>query len=680
MINYPNSSRIDLKEEYHGVEIQDPYRWLEDIDSKQTAQWIEEQNRVTFDYLEGIPEREEIHKRLTSLWNYEKFGVPEQHGGRYFFTRNDGLQNQSVLYWMDSLSAQPKVLLDPNRLSEDGTLALTGYAVNHDGQLLAYGISASGSDWQEWRVREVGTGQDLDDHLRWVKFSSASWTKDDQGIYYSRYDEPSDGHVYKDENYYQKLFFHRLNTLQETDRLVYERPDHKEWGFDGQVSEDGRYLIITVWKGTHRENGVFYKDLYAENGEIIELLNEFDASYTFIANQGPEFYFQTDLDAPLSRLVTINIHQPERSEWVQVIPEAPDALESISLVGMRFIAVYLHHARSRVLLYEQNGSLLGEIKLPGLGSVIGFTGEQEDTETFYHFSSFTTPGTVYRYDLLSEASFVFKEPLVDFDQAAFDIKQVFYSSKDGTRVPMFICHKKGLQFDGDTQTYLYGYGGFNIAQVPTFSVGALWWMERGGIYAQANLRGGGEYGKTWHDGGAKHKKQNVFDDFIAAAEWLISQNYTRPKRLAIGGRSNGGLLVGACLTQRPDLYGACMATVGVLDMLRFHKFTIGWAWTSDYGSPEEPQDFKALLAYSPYHNIRAGTVYPATLILTGDHDDRVFPAHSFKFAAALQAAQAGKEPLLIRIDTKAGHGLGKPISKLIDETADYWAFVVNSLS
>ncbi len=678
-LDYPSSPRTDQVDVLHGVEVPDPYRWLEDIDSQQTRDWIAAQNQVTFDYLGRLPARESISQRITELWNYEKYGVPFKRGGRYFFTRNDGLQDQSVLYWIESLDDQPRVLLDPNELSEDGTTALTGYAVSHDGQWLAYGLSAAGSDWQEWRVRKVADGRDLQDHLEWVKFSGASWTLDNQGFYYSRYDEPEEGTEYKGANYYHKLFYHRIGTPQAADELAYERPDHREWGFDGHVTEDGRYLLIMVWKGTHRENGIFYTDLEAENGAVVELLQDFDASYIFVGNDGPIFYFVTDLEAPMSRVIAIDITQPDRCNWKDILSEAADALETVSLVANRFVATYLHDAYSRVAVFDKTGSVLHELQLPAMGTVEGFDGRREDPETFYLFTGFTRPGTVYRYDVETGQSTVFRQPDVDFDPDAYETHQVFYRSKDGARVPMFISHRKGLERDGDSPTYLYGYGGFNISPTPAFSVSNLVWMEMGGIYAQANLRGGGEYGKPWHEAGMKLEKQNVFDDLIAAAEWLIEEGFTRTPRLAIGGRSNGGLLIGACMTQRPDLFGACLPVVGVLDMLRFHKFTIGWAWTSDYGTPENREEFEALLAYSPYHNLIPGTAYPPTLIATGDHDDRVFPAHSFKFAAALQAAQGGPSPTLIRIETQAGHGLGKPTSKLIEEAADLWAFLVHAL-
>ena len=678
-IEYPASPTVVHVDVLHGVEVADPYRWLEEIDSEQTRDWIQAQNRLTFDYLAQSPARAQLVERITELWNFEKYEVPVKRGGRYFFTRNDGLQNQSVLYWLDDLAAEPRLLLDPNRLSEDGTVALTGWQVSDDGRLLAYGLSQSGSDWQDWYVREVDTGHDRTDHIQWAKFTSVSWTQDGRGFFYSRYDAPQKGTTYKGANYYHKLYYHRIGTPQAEDVRVYERPDQKEWGFDGRVSEDGRYLVIHVWRGTDPENGLFYQDLKDPDAAVVELFHDFDAGYQFVGNDGPRFYVLTNQAAPRSRLIAVDLSRPGPAEWEEIIPEGADVLQAVTLVGGRFLAAYLHDAHSRVRVYAQTGDPLHEIDLPGLGTVTGLGGRDADPETFYAYTSFATPGAVYRYDVETNRSTVFRQPALAFDPGDYVTRQVFYASKDGTRVPMFISHKAGLDIGPDTPTYLYGYGGFEIAKTPEFAVSHLVWMERGGIFAQACLRGGGEYGRAWHQAGTKLNKQNVFDDFIAAAEWLIANGYTRTAKLAIGGRSNGGLLIGACLTQRPDLFGACLPIVGVLDMLRFHQFTIGWAWTSDYGSPDDPAEFEALRAYSPYHNVQPGTAYPPTLIATGDHDDRVFPAHSYKFAAALQAAQAGPAPVLIRIETKAGHGVGKPTAKLIEEAADLWAFLVQAL-
>lgn len=678
MLNYPPShpdpTVVDI---YHGQPVPDPYRWLEDLDSERTRAWIEAQNQLTFDYLQRIPARQRLLERLTQLWNYEKYSQPFKEGGRYFYFKNDGLQNQSVLYTQESLEAEARVLLDPNTLSEDGTVALSGIAISRDGRYLAYGLSRSGSDWQEWKVRDIETGEDLPDHLRWIKFSGASWTPDGQGFFYSRYDEPPPGREYESANYFQKLYYHRLGTPQSEDLLVYHRPDQKEWGFAGGVTEDGNYLIISVWRGTDPKNLLFYKDLRDPNLPVVELIREFEANYSFVGNDGSRFWLLTDLNAPRRRLVAIDLDNPGQVQ--EVIPEAEETLQGVSLINNQFVAFYLKDAHTQIKTFALDGTYLGEIPLPGLGSASGFGGKRYDTETFYTFTSFTTPPTIYRYDFTTGRSTLFRQPQVDFDPQAYEVQQVFYPSKDGTRIPMFLVHRRGLARTGDHPTLLYGYGGFGISLTPSFSVGLVAWLEMGGVYAQPNLRGGGEYGEAWHQAGTKLNKQKVFDDFIAAAEWLVANGYTNPSKLAISGGSNGGLLVGACLTQRPDLFAAALPAVGVFDMLRFHKFTIGWAWISEYGSPEDPEEFKALYAYSPLHNLKPGTVYPATLMTTADHDDRVVPAHSFKFAAALQAAQGGSQPILIRIDTKAGHGAGKPTTKLIEETADRWAFLVEVL-
>ncbi len=675
-LSYPNTRKSEIVDDYHGIQIADPYRWLEDPDAEETKAWVEAQNTVTFAYLNEIPQRDRLKNRLTQLWDYEKYGIPFKKGDRYFYFKNDGLQNQSVLYVLNHLDDQPRVLLDPNKLSEDGTIALAGIAISENAQFMAYGLSSSGSDWQEWKVRNVETGEDLSDHLQWIKFSGASWTHDHQGFFYSRYDEPNTKSQYEDVNYYQKLFYHRLGTPQAEDILIYHRPDQKEWGFSGGVSEDGTVLIISVWRGSDPKNLIFYKDLTNPEAEVVELITEFEAQYGFIDNEGELFWLQTDLDAPRGRAIALNIRTGDRQE---LIPEAAETLESIGLLNNQFVADYLKDARSQIKLFNLDGSFIREVELPGIGSAGGFNGKRHDTETFYSFTSFTTPPTIYHYDMVGGKSTIYRHPQVDFNPDDYTTEQIFYPSKDGTQVPMFIIHKQGIPRDGNNPTYLYGYGGFNISLTPSFSVSQVVWMELGGIIAIPNLRGGGEYGEDWHQGGTKLNKQNVFDDFIAAAEWLIAEHYTRPEKLAIAGGSNGGLLVGACMTQRPELFAAALPAVGVMDMLRFHKFTIGWAWCSDYGSPDNPEEFKALYAYSPLHNLKPGTAYPATLITTADHDDRVVPAHSFKFAAALQTAQNSDAPVMIRIETKAGHGAGKPTAKIIEEVADKWAFLVRVL-
>jgi prolyl oligopeptidase len=678
-IVYPQTKAVAQVDVIHGVEVADPYRWLEDDQAEDTKAWVEAENKVTFGYLDDIPARDKIKQRLTKLWNYERYGIPFKMGDRYFYSKNDGLQNQSVIYTMDRLDGEPRVLLDPNTLSEDGTIALGSYAISDDGRLMAYGLSDGGSDWRTFHVRDVTTGNDLPDTLNWVKFSGASWTKDNQGFFYSRYDEPKKGEELSSANYFQKLYYHRAGTPQSEDRLIYHRDDHKDWGFSGDVTEDGRYLIISISQGTERKNRVYYRDLTTEGSDVVMLLDDFDAQYVILENDGPIFYFRTDLDAPRGRVIAIDTRKPARSNWKELIPEAAETLRGVNVVNNTFVASYLKDAHTQVKMFNLDGSFVREVSFPGLGSAFGFGGKRHYTETFYAFNSFATPPTIYRYDMPTGRSAIFKQPTVDFEPADYETTQVFYSSKDGTQIPMFITHKKGLKRNGKNPTYLYGYGGFNISLTPQFSISNLVWMEMGGIYAQANLRGGGEYGKTWHDAGRLLNKQNVFDDFISAAEWLISNDYTCKEKLAIAGGSNGGLLVGACLTQRPDLFGAALPAVGVMDMLRFQEFTIGWAWTSDYGKIEDPAIFNVLRSYSPYHNIKPGVEYPPTFITTGDHDDRVVPAHSFKFAAALQAAQAGKAPVLIRIETRAGHGAGKPTQYIIDEVSDKLGFLVRNL-
>jgi prolyl oligopeptidase len=677
--SYPLSPAVDQVDDYHGTPVADPYRWLEDPDSDDSQAWIAAQNRVTFAYLDQRSERTAIRDRLTQLWNYEKFGTPFKVGDRYFYFKNDGLQNQSVLYTLPHLDATPQVLLDPNTLSKDGTVALTSFAISENAQYIAYGLSSSGSDWQEWRVRAIESGEDLTDQLRWVKFSGASWSHDHQGFFYSRYDEPSADNQFEAVNYYQKLYYHRLGTPQSDDILIYHRPDEKEWGFSGSVSDDGRLLTISVWRGTEPKNLLFYKDLTVADSPVVELIHDFEAEFNVIDVEGDRLWVQTDLDAPRGRLIAIDLSQPDRAHWQELIPQATDTLQSVSVINHELIATYLKDAQSHVQRFTLDGTPLGELPLPGIGSVGGFSGKRQDTETFYSYTSYTTPTRIYRYDAITGESQLFRQPSVAFNPDDYTTTQVFYPSADGTAIPMFITHKAGLALDGNNPTLLYGYGGFGVSLTPGFSPSYLVWMEMGGIYAVPNLRGGGEYGEDWHQAGTKHRKQTVFDDFIAAAEWLIAQGYTRPEKLAIAGGSNGGLLVGACMTQRPELFGAALPAVGVMDMLRFHQFTIGWAWCSEYGSPDNAEDFPILYAYSPLHNLKPGTAYPATLITTADHDDRVVPAHSFKFAAALQAAHAGDAPVLIRIETNAGHGAGKPTAKVLDEVADRYAFLVGTL-
>jgi len=679
-ITYPQTNTGDTVDDYFGTKVTDPYRWLEDENSPATKAWVEAQNKVTFAYLDTIPERAAIKARLTELWNYERFGNPRKEGSHYFFARNSGLQNQSVWYQVDSLAGEPRMLLDPNTLSADGTVAVGGLAFTDDGSLLAYSVQDAGSDWQEWHVMNTQTGAKLPDVIKWAKFSGASWTKDGKGFFYSRYDEPKAETKMTGANYFQKLYYHQLGTPQSEDVLVYERPDNKEMGFGGFVTDDGAYLGITVWQGTDPKNRFYYKDLGQKDAPVVRLLDDFDARYAFVGNLGPVFYFQTDLQAPRGRVIAIDLRHPDRKDWKTIVPESKDAMDNVSLLDKdKLVISYLHDARALVSIFGADGKHLKDLELPGIGTAAGFGGKTNDTETFYTYTSYTTPATVYRYDFTTGKSTLFRQPRVAFDPSQYETKQVFYTSKDGTRVPMFLTYKKGIKLDGQNPTLLYGYGGFDIALTPSFSVSNLVWMEMGGIYAVANLRGGSEYGEEWHRAGMKMHKQNVFDDFIAAAEWLIANHYTSTPKLAVLGRSNGGLLIGAVENQRPDLFGVCFPGVGVMDMLRFQKFTIGWAWVSDYGSSADSAEmFKYLYSYSPYHNIKPGK-YPPTLTVTADHDDRVVPGHTFKYTARLQAAQAGDAPILVRIETRAGHGGGKPTAKIIEEVTDEWAFAVKNL-
>ncbi len=679
---YPITQAIEHTDKYHGKTIGDPFRWLEDVESADTRDWIKRQNEVTFDYLKASTKREVIKQRLTEIWNYERFGFPAKHGDHYLYLHNDGLQNQSVLYLSNSLDGERSALIDPNSLTKDGTVALTGDVPSENGKLLAYGLAKAGSDWNTWRVREIASGKDLEDKIEWVKFSSVSWTADNAGFFYSRYDKPSTEKEFTGVNYFQKLYYHKLGTSQEFDQLIYHRPDEKEWGFGGTVTQDNKYLIISVWRGTEKRNQIFYSKLDGKTADgannVVELLNGFESDYQFIGNDGPLFYFKTDNAAPKRRIIAIDVDNPSQDNWKEIVPESEETIESVSLFGDRFFVTYIKDATSDVRQYTTLGKRLSDVKIPSLGTVAGFGGKRAATETFYSFTNYVTPPTVFRIDLSNDEVTTWRRPKLSFDAAEFVTERIFYKSKDGTKVPMIISHRKGLERNGKLPTLLYAYGGFNISITPNFSPANLAWMEMGGVFAVPNLRGGGEYGREWHEQGMLHKKQNVFDDFIAAAEYMIENKYTNASKLAIQGRSNGGLLVGATMVQRPELFAVALPGVGVLDMLRFHKFTIGWAWVNEYGCSEDPEQFKTLLAYSPLHNVVPGRRYPATLITTSDHDDRVVPGHSFKFAARLQASQSGTKPTLIRIETSAGHGAGTPVSKLVDTAADTWAFVLKN--
>jgi prolyl oligopeptidase len=723
---YPSAARGSQVDVYHGLSIADPYRWLEDTDSPETKAWVEAENRLSDSFLASIPERPAIKNRLTQIWNFARYTAPFKEGGRYFYFVNTGLQNQSVLYVQDGKNGRARVLLDPNVLSPDGTVALSGRAPSRDGHYLAYSLSTSGSDWQELHVRDVNNARDLPDTIKWVKFSGISWTQDNKGFFYSRYDEPTSGNKMTNINRNQKLYYHRIGQTQSRDELIYDRPDQPDWIFSGKVTDDGQYLIITVSQGTDVRTRLYFIDLDNPgkpqiNNPVVRLIDRLDAEYKFVGNNHTIFYVRTDRNAPRGRMVAISIDNPREERWNTIVGESNDALVGATMAGEDLVANYLQDAHSSIRFFsgsrdarqdvrprqpqqqqrnpggvyddtstapivtrgpQMTGGgfvLRGELPLPGIGTVGELNGKQDDDELFYSFTSFLYPTAIYRYDLSTRRNELFRAPKVAFDPSKYETRQVFYTSKDGTRVPMFITAKKGLVLDGSNPTLLYAYGGFNISMTPGFSSANAAWLEMGGIYALANLRGGGEYGKEWHEGGMLAKKQNVFDDFIAAAQYLISQKYTSTPKLAIGGGSNGGLLVGAVMTQRPDLFGATLPEVGVMDMLRFQKFTIGWAWTSDYGSSDNPEQFKFLRAYSPLQNIKPGTCYPPTLAFTADHDDRVVPGHTFKFIAALQAAQACPNPILVRIETKAGHGAGKPTSKQIDEAADRFAFLVREL-
>ena len=724
-LSYPAATRGAQSDVYHGVTVADPYRWLEDTGAPETKAWIEAQNRMTESYLAAIPERAAIRNRLTHLWNYARTSAPFKEGDRYFYFQNSGLLNQSILYVQDRRNAPPRILLDPNTLSPDGTVALSQVEASRDGRLLAYSLSTSGSDWQEIRVRDVTTGRDLADVVKWVKFSDLSWTRDNKGFFYSRYDEPTTGNTLTNVNKKHKLYYHRVGQPQSRDELIFDRPDQPEWLVSGTVSDDGRFLVIQIGQGTVNETRLYFVDLDNPGkpkirNPVFRLLDKLDAEYSFVGSRGLVFYVRTNLNAPKGRIVAINIEHPRPERWGTVVSEGDDALVGATMAGDDIVGNYLQDARSSVRffspirdvsrdevrrpeprrtntsIYDDTSTapivasprgltasggfrLRGELPLPGVGTVTQLSGKQGDYELFYAFTSYLHPTTIYRYDLKARKNEVFSAPRVAIDPSLYETRQVFFKSKDGTRIPMFITSKRGVALDGQNPTLLYGYGGFNVSETPGFSVANLAWLEMGGVYAVANIRGGGEYGKAWHEAGTLARKQNVFDDFIAAAEYLIAQKYTSTPKLAIRGGSNGGLLVGAVVNQRPDLFGAALPEVGVMDMLRFHKFTIGWAWVADYGSSDKAEQFQFLRAYSPLHNIKPGACYPPTLAFTADHDDRVVPGHTFKYIAALQAAQGCANPILVRIETKTGHGAGRPTSKQIDQATDRLAFLVRAL-
>ena len=695
-LKYPAAHTVDQVDDYFGTKVSDPYRWMENVDSPQVKQWVDAENTLTHSYLDRIPGREAIKNRLMALTDYERFTAPEKHGSRYFYSHNTGLQNQAVLFWQEGLTGEPRVLIDPNTLSKDGTVALNGMGITDDGKLMVYATSDAGSDWVTWHVKDISIGNDLPDRVEWSKFSTASWMKDNSGFFYEGYERPdkiTKASSLKTSNYFHKVYFHKLGTPQAQDALIFERPDEKELNLFGtHTTDDGRFLVFSMNRGTSPNNQITIRDLKNSDSQhpdagLIKLVTTEEAEFEPVANDGTYFWFKTTLDAPNGKVIGIDLAHPERSAWKTLIPETKKSLDSLTMVHDTLIVQYLADAQSLVEFHDRDGKLIKKYELPAIGSAGGFQGKRTDSETFFTFTNFTTPATVYRLDLTSGQTSVYREPKVKFDPAKFETKQVFFTSKDGTRVPIFLTYKKGLKLDGQNPTLLYGYGGFNVSLPPAFAPAYVLWMEMGGVYAQVTLRGGGEYGKAWHEAGMKTHKQNVFDDFIGAAEWLIANKYTSTPKLAIKGESNGGLLVGACELQRPELFGAALPGVGVMDMLRFDKFTIGWAWKADYGAPSENKDeFEAIYKYSPLHNVKPGTHYPPTLITTADHDDRVFPAHSFKFAATMQAAvsasgpaQASPNPVLIRIETRAGHGGGMPLSKRVDLAADEYVFVVKAL-
>nr|WP_281213895.1 prolyl oligopeptidase family serine peptidase [Shewanella insulae] len=662
-------------ETIHGVQVADPYRYLEE-ESDATHAWVKQQQEAGHDFLAQLENKQAIVDRITELWNFEKVTAPIERGDNTFYYRNDGLQAQSVLYVKNKVGEE-KVALDPNSFSTDGTVALSGVSVSGDGKIIAYGVSKSGSDWQQWQFVDVATGAKLSDELNWIKFSSAEWSKDNKGVYYSRYDVPEGGNLLADVNFNQKVYYHQLGTDQSQDKLIYERPQNKDWGFGAEVSEAGDYLLISISQGTDSRNRFFYKPLTVAEAPVVELVSELEAEYSFLGNDKSVFYFKTDLDAPNGKIVAVDVNRPAKANWKTIIPESSDPIASVAIINDHLVVSYLHDVLGKLSIFSMEGVKRQDVDLPGKGKIAGPYGKRSKDYFYYTFNSYVQPQTTYKFDFKTGQSSLYAKPKIAFNPDNYVSEQVFYTSKDGTRVPMMISYKKGLTLNGENPTLLYAYGGFSISLTPRFSPANIAWMDMGGIYAVPNLRGGAEYGESWHQAGMFDKKQNVFDDYFAAAEYLLDNKYTNRSKLGAYGRSNGGLLMGAAVTQRPDLFAAVLPAVGVLDMLRFHKFTIGWAWTSEYGSADNAEQFPALLAYSPYHNIKERD-YPATMVMTADHDDRVVPLHSFKFGALLQDRQTGDEPIIMRIESKAGHGAGKPTAMKIDEFADIYSFLMHS--
>ena len=675
-LSYPKAAKDGTVDEYFGTKVSDPYRWLENDTSAETAAWVEAENKVTADYLSRIPFRDKVLKRLTELSNYEKIGAPRKRHGKWYFYKNDGLQNQYVMYQADQLGSEPRVFLDPNKLSADGTVALKGVYFSNNGKWAAYSISRSGSDWQEFYVIDLATGRLTSDHIEWAKFSGAAWLGD--GFYYSAYDRPTEGKEFSNVNEGMKIYYHKMGTPQSQDVLFYQNPTQPKRFYELAVNET-ETLMYLYEAGAGAGNNLFVRDLRQQDSQFIQLTDNMDYQYSPIYDEGGKIYLYTNYGAPKGRIMTADIRKPGVNDWQELVAEQQNMLNGVDVINRQLILTYSQDACDHAFVYGLDGKQRHEVRLPMVGSV-SFTGDERGEECFYTFTSFTMPGTVYRYDMARNESTLYAQPSVKFRLQDYESRQLFFQSKDGTRVPMFITYKKGLKLNGKNPVYLYGYGGFNIALGPSFSATRIPFLEQGGIYAQVNLRGGSEYGEAWHLAGTKMQKQNVFDDFISAAEYLIREGYTSKDKLAIVGGSNGGLLVGACMTQRPDLYRVAIPQVGVMDMLRYHKFTIGWNWASDYGTSEDSREmFEYLKGYSPLHNLKPGTSYPATLVTTADHDDRVVPAHSFKFAATLQECHAGANPVLIRIDTKAGHGGGKPLAKVLEEQADIYSFILYNM-
>jgi prolyl oligopeptidase len=675
-IKYPVTKKVDTVDTYFGTKVPDPYRWLENDKSEETAAWVKAENTVTFDYLSKIPFREKMKERLTKIWNFPKYGIPFKQGKHYFFYKNDGMQNQSVLYIQDGLDGAPRMFLDPNKLSADGTIALAELSVSNDGKYLGYMTSKGGSDWNEAYVMDVESGKLLSDHIIWIKFSGIAWQGD--GFYYSRFEEPAKGKELSGMNKNHKIYYHKVGTLQSADKLVYENTAYPDRNYGAQTTEDENFLIMSETETTSG-NGLYYKDLKKGDKDFKQLTKGFDFDYNVIDDVDGKFLMLTNDNAPTYKLVLMDPTNPAKENWKTIIPEKPEVLQSVSYLGGKLIAEYIKDACSKAYIYTLDGKLQGEVQFPGIGTGGGFSGKKDDNTAFYSFTSFTFPSTIYKFDINANKSTVYHKSDIDFKTDDYETKQVFYTSKDGTKIPMFLVYKKGLVLNGQNPTLLYGYGGFNISLTPNFSISRLLFLENGGVYAMANIRGGGEYGEAWHKAGMVLNKQNVFDDFIAAAEYLIKEKYTSSEKLAVQGGSNGGLLIGAVMTQRPELFKVAIPQVGVMDMLRYQKFTIGRGWSSDYGLSDDSTQFKYLYKYSPLHNIKDGVKYPATLVMTADHDDRVVPAHSFKFIATLQAKQAGTNPVLVRIDTMAGHGAGKPTAKSIEEVTDMMSFIMFNL-